>query len=302
MRVLIAEDDPISRHLLKATLTKWGYEVLAAEDGQQAWEMFQQPGAPNLAVLDWMMPGIDGLEVCRRVRAAGRDQYVYILLLTAKGTRENVVEGMEAGADDYVVKPFDAEELKVRLRAARRILDLEARLLDSQRQLLVQATHDGLTGLLNRMAIMESLRRELERSRREGRGLCVAVVDMDKFKAINDTYGHNAGDVVLVEVARRMQTHVRPYDFVGRYGGDEFLIVLSGCGLDEGKGLVERICQAVSADAVDVDGVAVGVTISVGLAALDPVEQVDAELAIQRADKVMYQAKSAGRNQLAAAG
>ncbi|MGO9619455.1 MAG: response regulator transcription factor, partial [Bryobacteraceae bacterium] len=179
MRVLVAEDNPVFQSMLKNMLTKWGYEARITLNGLQAWEAMQATDAPRLAVLDWMMPYMDGVEVCRRIRTAAREPYVYVLLLTARTESQDLVEGMEAGADDYLTKPFNAQELRVRLRAGRRILDLQQQLMEAREALRVQATHDALTGLLNRGRVLEVLLTEIARSERELRPLALLMVDLD---------------------------------------------------------------------------------------------------------------------------
>jgi len=241
MRVLIADDSAVSRHLLEGTLRRWKYEVSVACDGSEAWAMLEQPDAPALAILDWMMPGLTGLDICRLVRKQNREPYTYILLLTSKSLKEDVVEGLEAGADDYVTKPFDQNELNVRLRAGRRIVELQAELLKAREELREQATHDSLTRIWNRPAILEILRREMGRASREAVPLSVVMVDLDHFKVINDTHGHVAGDAVLREAVRRMHASMRSYDAAGRYGGEEFLIVLPRCDRDSSCKQAERL-------------------------------------------------------------
>src|SRR5581483_4187593 len=171
---------------------------------KQAWERLQGDDRPHMAILDWMMPGMDGVELCRRVRAMAKEPYIYIILLTARTENQDLIDGMDAGADDYLKKPFNAHELRVRLRAGRRILELQEQLLHTREALRLQATHDGLTGLLNRTSVLESIENELARAQREHQPMALLLIDLDRFKLINDTRGHLAGDAVLREAARRM--------------------------------------------------------------------------------------------------
>ncbi|MDY6912955.1 MAG: diguanylate cyclase [Planctomycetota bacterium] len=298
MRVLIAEDDPISRRLLRKVLEKWGHEVIVAEDGDKAWDIVQRNDAPNLAILDWMMPGMDGVEICRQARKTKRKEYLYIILLTAKGTKEDFLEGMEAGADDYTVKPLDLGELQVRMRAAERILDLQSELIGAQEALRLQATHDSLTGLLNRAAIRDMFKAELTRAQREDRSVAVIMADLDHFKRINDTYGHAAGDTVLRETAQRMRSTVRSYDAIGRYGGEEFLLLMPGCDLEVGVERAEKIRRRLADEPVKVSGKDITVTLSLGLTAYTSKATADLEEIIRAADEAMYKAKRAGRNQV----
>ncbi|MBI4876599.1 MAG: diguanylate cyclase [Acidobacteria bacterium] len=298
MRVLIADDLVVSRHLLEATLRKWSYEVVAAKDGNEAWDHLQRPDAPALAILDWMMPGLTGLDICRLVRKQNREPYTYILLLTSKNLKEDVVEGMEAGADDYVTKPFDQNELNVRLRAGRRIVELQAELLAAREELRVQATHDGLTRIWNRPAILDILQREIGRTAREGGPVSVIMLDLDEFKKVNDTHGHLAGDAVLCEAVRRIQSSMRSYDAIGRYGGEEFLVVLPG--FDEAAAChqAERLRVAVARDPMKLSEGTVVVTASFGVTAGTAACGADPERLIHSADEALYEAKRAGRNRV----
>ena len=295
IRVLAAEDNPVFQSMLRTMLTRWGYEVVIARDGLEAWNVLSRDDTPRLAILDWMMPGIDGVEVCRRVRSAGAEPYIYILLLTARTDSQDLVEGMEAGADDYLTKPFNAHELRVRLRAGCRILDLQAQLLDAREALREQATHDGLTKLLNRNAVLDVLHNEVARCEREQQPLSVLMVDLDRFKAINDSHGHVTGDAVLREVARRMREASRRYDSVGRYGGEEFMLVLPGCDYADACAQAERLRESIAAMPFVSDAGALRITISVGVSCSHAPE---ADLLIREADEALYRAKSLGRNRV----
>jgi diguanylate cyclase (GGDEF)-like protein len=298
MKVLAAEDNPVFQSMLANMLIKWGYQPVIAHDGNEAWEALQQPDGPQLAILDWMMPGLNGVDICRGVRAAGREPYVYILLLTARADSHDLVEGMEAGADDYVTKPFQAHELRVRLRAGRRIVDLQQQLLAAREALREQATHDGLTGLLNRNAIIEVLHKDLARAAREGRALSLLMVDLDHFKLVNDTWGHIAGDAVLRESARRMREAVRSYDSVGRYGGEEFLIVLPGCDADHAVSQAERVREKFACAPFFTGPGSLQVTCSIGASSRTLPSEADAEALMREADLALYSAKGDGRNRV----
>ncbi len=298
MRILIAEDDPVSRHMLESFLKKWGFEVSVTHDGVQAWQALQQEGAPQLCVVDWMMPGMDGIEVCRKVRERGSHPYVYIILLTAKDQKRDVIEGIESGADDYLVKPFDAHELRARLRAGKRILDLQQELISAREVLRVQATHDPLTELWNHAAVFDILRNELERSQRQGAPLAAVMLDLDHFKRVNDTYGHMAGDLVLSEVARRLRGAVRPYDSIGRYGGEEFLVVVPGCDATAVQRQAERLRACVAAELFDLGGTRIRLTLSVGVATSEQTKTHDWDSLLRAADAALYRAKRNGRNRV----
>jgi diguanylate cyclase (GGDEF)-like protein len=299
MQVLIAEDDVISRRVLEAKLAKWGYRVVATGDGEEAWDRLQAADAPKLAILDWMMPGMDGLDVCRKIRR-GHDggSYTYVILLTTKGQKEDVVAGMDAGADDYITKPFDSGELHVRLRAAKRVLDLESQLLAAQEALRDEALHDSLTGLWNRTAIIDILQKELSRSARDGSCVGVILADIDHFKKINDTCGHKAGDTVLCHATEVMQASLRNYDSIGRYGGEEFLIVMPGCDLDAAAARAEAIRAKLAGSAIPMKRDKVSLSVCMGVTTSHEHVVPDIDTLIQAADVAMYQAKRAGRNRI----
>ena len=301
MKILLAEDDDVSRHILRETLSRWGYEVVCAADGAEAWRLLQEKDAPKLAILDWVMPGMDGIDVCRDVRAHLKEPYVYILLLTAKGQKEDVIKGMGAGADDYVSKPFDPQELRMRLSAGRRIVELHAELVTARESLRYMATHDSLTGLVNRAEILDRLRRELDRGDREVGSVGVLLADIDHFKLVNDSLGHQAGDRILSEVASRIRASLRSYDMVGRYGGEEFLIILPGCDGPSALRQAERICSLVADQPVTCTGQPIRVSVSIGAVSRGPDSLEDLNWLIRAADEALYRAKAAGRNQVALA-
>ena len=295
MRVLAAEDNPVFQSMLKMMLTKWGYQAVVARSGTEAWSILASENAPRLAVLDWMMPGMDGVEICRAIRSANREPYIYILLLTARTDSQDLIEGMDAGADDYLTKPFNAHELRVRLHAGRRILDLQEELLKAREALREQATHDGLTGLLNRNSILETLDDELSRAARANQPVSVVMADLDRFKSINDCHGHLAGDAVLREAARRLKAAARRYDSVGRYGGEEFLIVLPGCDAADAAVQAERMRDAIGATPFLTPAQPVLVTGSMGVACSF---HCAPGALLREADGALYGAKAKGRNQV----
>ncbi len=297
LKVLIADDDPISRRLLEVSLTAEGYEPSIAVDGLQALRLLEGPNSPKLAVVNWMMPHVDGLKVCETIRQRATDAYVYIILLTARGRKEEIIAGLEAGADDYLTKPFDVLELKARLRTGRRMLGLQGQLVAAREHLRVLATHDSLTGIWNRSAILDQLETELSRSKRSGVPLAVIMADLDRFKHINDTRGHLVGDIVLRGAAIRMKNALRAYDSIGRYGGEEFLIVAPGCDSREAVNLAERLRLAICKENIEVRGTSLALTVSVGVSVTEPASTPETLLCA--ADDALYEAKHKGRNMVA---
>lgn len=298
MRILLAEDDLITRRLLEAQLKNWGHDLVVCSDGQQAWEELKRETSPKLVVLDWMMPGMDGLTLSREIRKLETKPYTYIILLTAKSRKEDVIEGLEAGADDYITKPFDPQELRVRIRAATRIVQLQEELLAALRASEFQATHDSLTGLWNRYAILGILQKELSRSDREHLSIAVIMADVDHFKKINDTYGHLAGDEVLRQTAGRIVSSLRPYDSVGRYGGEEFLMVMPSCSTTNALNIAERLRSTFEKNPISNAEGTFPVTLSFGLVVVNGKDCQNTDIIIGRADESLYKAKNSGRNRV----
>jgi len=298
MRILIAEDDPMSRSMLERALRRGGYDVIAVEDGDLALGHLASTDPPRLALLDWLMPHKTGIEVCADVRRKKDKAYTYLILLSSKESKQDIVQGLEAGADDYLTKPFDVEELKARLRAGERILELEDRLVEARESMRFQATHDLLTSLWNRGVIMELVAREVRRSQGEQNCTAVMMCDIDHFKRVNDEYGHGTGDDVLREVARRLQQSVRSYDMVGRYGGEEFLVVLNRCEPESAAARAENLRQVIERKPIAARGTSVPVTMSIGLALSTDFAGGDVDEIIQEADGALYAAKHAGRNRV----
>lgn len=296
MRVLIAEDDRISRMILTEMVKKWGYDPVAVEDGQQAWDVMQEPDAPHLALLDWEMPGMSGLEVCRRIRDGNPSHPPYLILLTARNDKADIVTGLDSGANDYISKPYDNRELQARLQVGRRMVDLQTELLDAKDALAHEAMHDALTGALNRRAVFEGLSREMSRAVRRQTGLSIGMCDIDHFKQVNDTYGHQTGDAVLCALVAAMKTSLRRYDLVGRYGGEEFLVVAPGSEGSAREGIYERLRYLIEDLTITTPCGRVNVTMSMGVAKAAKGQTMDALLAA--ADAALYRAKAQGRNRV----
>jgi two-component system, cell cycle response regulator len=296
MKILIADDELISRRMLQALLTTWGHDVVAVDDGNAAFEQLKAQDAPRLGLLDWVMPGKNGVDVCSAIRRERPEPYTYILLLTAKDAKENIVEGLESGADDYLIKPWDPNELRARLRTGQRILQLEDRLVEARETMRFKATHDHLTSLLNRGAIVDFLERELVRTLREKGCTIVMLGDLDFFKKVNDAYGHLVGDEVLRETARRLLGSVRSYDFVGRYGGEEFLMVLNNCDTGQAIRRAEEVRTAVAGLPIQTSRGPLSVTMSIGVLSSRDWTDHNIKEILCEADAALYQAKASGRN------
>lgn len=303
MKILIAHDDASSRETLEATLARWGHQVVVAPDGAAALQSLQKDSVLNLAILDTALTGMDGLQVCREARKRTEAPYTYFIFLVAKGREQDILEGVRAGADDFLLLPLNTDELMVRLRVAKRTLEMLDELQRANEAIRYQTTHDPMTGLWNRASTLDSVRRELARVQREGTPMGVILSEIDHFKHINETHGHMAGDAVLREAARRIRTTVRPYDTLGRFGGEEFLALVPGCDAQKALSQAERLRNCLSVDPMDIsewgkfapsERGAITVTLSVGVAAGNKIK--DAETLLRAAEAALDRAKKRGPN------
>lgn len=307
MKILIADDEPISRMMLHSLASKQGHECIVAADGSSAWELLSGAGVEVL-LTDWMMPGVDGPELCRRVREELTDRYIYIVLITGLGQREQILKGMSAGADDYLVKPVDPFLVQTRLVAAERVTALHrqvshfrAQLEQANLELLGQSLTDALTGLGNRRQMEQELASTHARAGRIARPFSVAMFDIDHFKLYNDHYGHVAGDQALRRVARCLEGLTRRGDSAYRYGGEELLLLMPDCALADAATTARRVCQAVNDLGIAHENrptVPAVVTLSAGVSCWTPAAPCPETELIRQADEALYVAKSTGRNRV----
>lgn len=296
-RILIADDDNISRAVLAGVLKDQGYEVREAINGAEAWAAMQEQSAPRIAILDWLMPEMDGVDVCRLIRENIKSDPPYLILLTGRNDEESIVEGLDAGADDYLTKPFRTEELRARLGAGRRMLEIQEDLKCAMEALAHEAMYDSLTGAKNRRAILDGLNREISRAVRHDSTFSIGMCDIDHFKDVNDTYGHGVGDEVLRGCTEIMLRNLREHDLLGRCGGEEFLVIAPhSTGLPDEQ-IYERLRRAVSDTKIRTCKGEISITISIGVAGGTGAEEPDALLA--SADIALYRAKREGRNRVA---
>lgn len=293
MKILVAEDSRYYQRILQDTLSNWGYTVVLAKNGVQALERLKEKDGPKLAIIDWMMPEMNGLELCKKVRETLDNSYIYLIFLTANSNKEDMIKGLEAGADDYITKPFNELELKFRLKNGERILNLENRIMQL-------ALTDPLTGLLNRRAFVDRLVSEIARYKRLGQPLSLIMVDLDNFKKCNDIYGHLVGDEVLKHVAKCFSQFLRKYDFIGRYGGEEFVICTPGVDASVAYTIAERLRKSmkhVNIQQEEGEPLQLYITASFGICEFsDKIK--DVYDLTKEADEALYQAKANGKDQV----
>jgi diguanylate cyclase (GGDEF)-like protein len=299
--ILLAEDDPVTRKLLKKNLVRAGYQVTCVENGHEALTLFKKSFYP-IVLTDWIMPEMDGLELCRAIRKISMNGYVYIIMLTVRDSKTDIISGLEAGADDYLTKPVNNAELIARLKTGTRVLELEKSLKTANKEIKILSTTDPLTGSYNRSYMQERFPWEIRRAKRYNRSLSVVMCDIDHFKSVNDTYGHQMGDTVLKELVRGIKESVRQeIDWVCRYGGEEFLIVTPETDIAGASVMAERLRDAISKKKFRRKGIEIGITISFGVTGFDmetPDHKITPENMVSKADEYLYQAKQAGRNRV----
>ena len=303
--ILIAEDDAVTRMLLKKSLIKAGHEVVSVENGQKAFDLFKESFFP-IVMTDWMMPEMDGLEFCRAIRKRVNPGYVFIVLLTAKDSQDDIITGLEAGADEYLTKPFNRAELFARLNTGRRFLEQERALRQANEEIRILSITDPLTGCSNRGCLNTRLPQEIQRAGRYNRPLSIVMCDIDHFKKVNDTYGHQAGDLVLKEFSKRLKDSIRDkVDMLARYGGEEFLVTLPETDLDGALHLSERLRRVISEKEFDIGTKKIKITASFGVAGFDSDndgDEISFDTLINHADKYLYKAKNEGRNRVVGGG
>ncbi len=313
MKILIASQEQASLATISRLLAFFPHEIVTAATGKQAWKILSREDRPQVAVLDWRLPGLNGLELCRRLRATAPQakqldfetilhnpvqdaKYTYLIILSQNTQKEDIVTGFEAGADDFIIKPFNDEELQARVRAGIRIIELQNSLLEAQRKLRILARTDELTSILNRRAILENISTEIDRAVRENGLLSLAILDIDHFKQVNDAFGHDAGDMVLTECVRRIQSIIRSYDLLGRFGGEEFIFILPGASPEEARQVCERVRAEIGNRPFPLDQSTISLTVSQGLAFWNRADSLDA--LIKKADTALFKAKHQGRDRV----
>jgi two-component system, cell cycle response regulator len=293
--ILVVDDSPVYCKLIEQILSGHGYRLSFASSGSEALLACHQK-LPDLVITDWVMPDFSGLELCQHIRADKTAKYTYVILMTGNTDKEGVVKGLEAGADDYLVKPFDSDEMLARVGVGRRIIDLHRQLEQRSAELEEVARTDSLTGLPNRRAIEEWTSKQLKGASRHRFPLWVVIGDLDAFKEINDSFGHAAGDIVLRTFADTLKKGTRDSDMCGRLGGDEFLLVISHVNGENIELVINRFREQFSALSFPFVGRSVRVTATFGIAGSDRGDLRDFEALMRKADEMLYEAKRGGRN------
>jgi diguanylate cyclase (GGDEF)-like protein len=296
MKILLADSDPLSRQQLELMLQEWKYEVASCANGLEAWNVIQSKECPELLIISDKLAGLDALEICRRTRKLGKPRYIFILLSVVRTKLEQTIQESEHCVDDYIVMPYCPQELKLRLRGARRFLDARRELNEARDFLKLISHHDFLTGLLSRSAILEQLQVEMLRFYREYKKLSIALACIDDFQRINDVYTHISGSKIISQTAKRLQSTIRTYDSIGRYGEVQFLIISPGCDQDGALSQAKRLLASVNKQPIDISEGLIPVTVSIGVVVLEVVKILDHEILIQFAYSALALAQQRGGN------
>lgn len=309
MKVLVVEDDLVLQMAVKKVFDEMGFETILCSDGETAFKIITTEKI-RLAIIDWILPGIDGLTLCRKMRKLRLSRYVYMIILTSMSSKENLVEALDAGADDFIAKPFDENELAARARVGMRIIQLENKLVNSQKKLIKLAKEDPLTGIMNRRSLFDEILKELNRASREKSSVATILVDADNFKAINDTYGHLVGDMVLVQLAESLKDCCREYDKLGRYGGEEFLLLLPQTDREGAIHVAERMRRHINNNPINCGDKSISLTVSIGVSTISfgaehekyKINEQMMDDLIKKTDYALYVAKKEGKNRVAVYG
>ncbi|MCP4687496.1 MAG: diguanylate cyclase [Desulfobacterales bacterium] len=299
MKVLIADDDSMTRIALRKNLEKWGYEVAPARDGLEAWEALSEENPPRLAVLDWMMPRMEGIDICRRLQQNDDFPFIYTILLTIRKEKDDIVEALDSGAYDFLSKPVHAAELRARIAVGVRLVAAEDKLREYAEKMERIAVTDALTGAFNRRYFFKQAENEIRRAKRYDRTLSFLLLDIDHFKKVNDTHGHFAGDEALKALTESCKSSIRDCDIFARHGGEEFSMILPETDEDGAFILAERLRKVIEKMTISHEGSRFNFTVSIGVASFKSGDKT-VEAVMTRADDALYEAKRKGRNRIEA--
>ena len=298
MKILIIDDDPIAGKIVNATLKNEGHKTVFFTNPLEAWNAIKEEDIPTIALIDWMMPEIEGPVLCKKIRAIKNKKFPpYLIILTSKNTKGDIVSGLSSGADDYIIKPYDKHELIARIKVGERIINLQKKLNTAYEEMKLKATHDFLTGILNRSAILEYFEKSMKlKKRNSNNNIGIAMLDIDHFKNINDTYGHQTGDLVLKEFVKILQKSLRDSDYLGRYGGEEFLLIIQDTTSDKQSIIksFDRIRKSIETTKISTSSGLVSITASIGCS----IAEKNVDSSIKKADDALYKAKENGRNRV----
>lgn len=301
MDVLVADDERISRVVIERTLKEEGYNVRSCKNGLEAYNLIKE-NIFRIAVIDWVMPEMDGITLCKKIRKLKSQRYIYVIIITSKSKKQDIVKALDAGADDYISKPFNRDEFLSRIKVGVRLIETHDKLIKSQRELIKLVREDSLTTLLNRRAFLDESLNDIERAVREQSNVSAIIIDLDNFKSINEKYTNQTGDKLLYEIARRLKNSCRPYDKLGRYAGEEFIVLLPNTEIDQASKIAKRIRSAIKDKPFLMDGSQIQLTACLGVSMLMPKSKMkDSQLdeLIKKTEVALNRAKQQGSNKIA---